>query len=131
MKNADGDIGGHVRVLVGARHLVQTGRDQLDTAGVRSQSQIGIGKGPGRLESPLQFVNREINQQILNLAIQLADYENAIAAINVLARTGDEALRARLQMGEALIAAERKFLAAQSDSLYQSRPITICPHPVQ
>ena len=36
-----------------------------------------------------------------------------------LARTGDEALRARLQMGEALIAAERKFLAAQSDSLYQ------------
>ena len=36
-----------------------------------------------------------------------------------LARTGDEAMRARLQMGEALIAAERKFLAAQSDSLYQ------------
>lgn len=36
-----------------------------------------------------------------------------------LARAGDEATRARLQMGEALIAAERKFLAAQSDSLYQ------------
>ena len=36
-----------------------------------------------------------------------------------LARSGDEATRARLQMGEALIAAERKFLAAQSDSLYQ------------
>jgi hypothetical protein len=35
------------------------------------------------------------------------------------ARTEDEALRARLRMGEALIAAERKFLAAQSASLYE------------
>jgi hypothetical protein len=36
-----------------------------------------------------------------------------------LARTPDEAVRARLQMGEALLAAERKFLAAQSASLYE------------
>jgi hypothetical protein len=36
-----------------------------------------------------------------------------------LARTRDESLLARLRMGEALIAAERKFLAAQSASLYE------------
>jgi len=36
-----------------------------------------------------------------------------------LSRSRDEALRARLQMGEALIAAERKFLSAQSANLYQ------------
>ena len=36
-----------------------------------------------------------------------------------LARTQDEALQARLRMGEALLAAERKFLAAQSASLYE------------
>jgi len=36
-----------------------------------------------------------------------------------LARTRDETLRSRLRMGEALIAAERKFLAAQSASLYE------------
>jgi len=35
-----------------------------------------------------------------------------------LARSEDEALRSRLRMGEALVAAERKFLAAQSASLY-------------
>ena len=36
-----------------------------------------------------------------------------------LSRSRSEDLRARLQMGEALIAAERKFLSAQSESLYQ------------
>jgi hypothetical protein len=36
-----------------------------------------------------------------------------------LSRSRDEAVRARLQMGEALLAAERKFLAAQSASLYE------------
>jgi hypothetical protein len=35
-----------------------------------------------------------------------------------LARTPDEGVRARLQMGETLLAAERKFLSAQSASLY-------------
>jgi len=34
-------------------------------------------------------------------------------------RSPDEALRARLQMGETLIAAERKFLSAQSGQLYE------------
>jgi tetratricopeptide (TPR) repeat protein len=33
--------------------------------------------------------NREINQQIYQLAIQLNDYANAVSAIDVLARTGD------------------------------------------
>jgi hypothetical protein len=37
----------------------------------------------------------------------------------VLSRSDDENLRARLRMGEALIAAERKFLAAQSAGLYE------------
>jgi hypothetical protein len=36
-----------------------------------------------------------------------------------LSRSRSEDIRARLQMGEALISAERKFLAAQSESLYQ------------
>jgi hypothetical protein len=36
-----------------------------------------------------------------------------------LSRSRSEDLRARLQMGEALISAERKFLSAQSESLYQ------------
>jgi hypothetical protein len=36
-----------------------------------------------------------------------------------LSRSQDEAVRARLQMGEALIAAERKFLSAQSGGLYE------------
>ena len=36
-----------------------------------------------------------------------------------LSRTRNEDLRARLQMGETLIAAEKRFLSAQSDSLYQ------------
>jgi hypothetical protein len=36
-----------------------------------------------------------------------------------LSRSRDEAVRARLQMGEALLAAERKFLAAQSASLHE------------
>jgi len=36
-----------------------------------------------------------------------------------LSRSRSEDLRARLQMGESLIAAERKFLSAQSESLYQ------------
>ena len=36
-----------------------------------------------------------------------------------LSRSQDEAVRARLQMGEALLAAERKFLAAQSASLHE------------
>jgi hypothetical protein len=36
-----------------------------------------------------------------------------------LSRTSNEDLRARLQMGETLIAAEKKFLSAQSESLYQ------------
>jgi predicted small secreted protein len=36
-----------------------------------------------------------------------------------LSGTQDEAVRARLQMGETLIAAERRFLAAQSASLYE------------
>jgi hypothetical protein len=36
-----------------------------------------------------------------------------------LSRSRDEALRARLQMGEALLAAERKFISAQSASLYE------------
>jgi hypothetical protein len=35
-----------------------------------------------------------------------------------LTRSGDESVRARLQMAEILLEAERKFLAAQSDSLY-------------
>lgn len=33
-------------------------------------------------------------------------------------QTGDESVRARLQLAEALIGAEREFLAAQSDSIY-------------
>ena len=36
-----------------------------------------------------------------------------------LSRSRSEDIRARLQMGEALISAERKFLSAQSESLYQ------------
>jgi len=36
-----------------------------------------------------------------------------------LSRSGVEDLRARLQMGETLIAAEKQFLSAQSESLYQ------------
>lgn len=37
----------------------------------------------------------------------------------LLARRGDEATLARLRMAEALLTAERKFLAAQSDGLYE------------
>jgi hypothetical protein len=36
-----------------------------------------------------------------------------------LSRSRSESLRVRLQLGEALIAAERKFLSAQSESLYE------------
>jgi len=36
-----------------------------------------------------------------------------------LSRSRSESLRARLQLGEALITAERKFLSAQSESLYE------------
>ncbi len=34
-------------------------------------------------------------------------------------RSGDESVRARLQLAEALVGAEREFLAAQSDSIYE------------
>lgn len=50
--------------------------------------------------------------------IALSRFDPALGAA-FLARAGDEATRARLQMGEALIAAERRFLAAQSESLYE------------
>ena len=46
----------------------------------------------------------------------LSRFDPALGAA-FLARTEDEALRARLRMGEALIAAERKFLAAQSHAI--------------
>ena len=39
--------------------------------------------------------------------------------IAFLSRSGEEDLRARLQMGEALIQAERRFLSAQSAALYE------------
>lgn len=39
--------------------------------------------------------------------------------LGFLSRSGTENLRSRMQMGEALVAAERKFLAAQSASLYE------------
>ena len=39
--------------------------------------------------------------------------------LGFLSRSGTEELRARMQMGEALVKAERKFLASQSNSLYE------------
>jgi hypothetical protein len=50
--------------------------------------------------------------------IALSRFDPALGSA-FLARSADEAMRARLQMGEALIAAERKFLSAQSASLYE------------
>ena len=50
--------------------------------------------------------------------IALSRFDPALGAA-LLARSDDEAARARLKMGEALIAAEREFLSAQSDSLYE------------
>jgi hypothetical protein len=50
--------------------------------------------------------------------IALSRFDPALGAA-LLARSDDEATRARLTMGEALIAAEREFLSAQSDSLYE------------
>ncbi len=48
----------------------------------------------------------------------LARFDPELARVFFL-QSGEESVRARLQLAEALIAAERKFLAAQSDSVYQ------------
>lgn len=50
--------------------------------------------------------------------IALSGFDPALGEA-FLSRSRSEDLRARLQMGETLIAAERKFLSAQSESLYQ------------
>jgi hypothetical protein len=50
--------------------------------------------------------------------IALSRFDPALGEA-ILSRSRSEDLRARLQMGETLIAAEREFLAAQSESLYQ------------
>jgi len=48
----------------------------------------------------------------------LSKFDPALGEV-FLSRTANEDMRARLQMGETLIAAEKKFLSAQSESLYQ------------
>ena len=50
--------------------------------------------------------------------IALSGFDPALGEA-FLSRSRSEDLRARLQMGETLIAAEKKFLSAQSESLYQ------------
>ena len=50
--------------------------------------------------------------------IALSQFDPALGEA-FLSRSRSEDLRARLAMGETLIAAERKFLAAQSESLYE------------
>jgi len=47
----------------------------------------------------------------------LARFDPELARV-FFVQSGDESVRARLQLAEALVAAEREFLAAQSDSVY-------------
>ncbi|MEJ2534994.1 MAG: hypothetical protein P8008_05905 [Gammaproteobacteria bacterium] len=47
----------------------------------------------------------------------LARFDPELARV-FFVRSGDESVRARLKLADALIAAEREFLAAQSDSIY-------------
>lgn len=50
--------------------------------------------------------------------VALSEFDPALGEA-FLSRSTSEDLRARLQMGETLISAEKKFLSAQSESLYQ------------
>ena len=70
-----------------------------------------------RLVKLLESVDVE-RATFLDRQSALARFDPELANVFFL-RSGEESVRARLQLAEALIGAERKFLSAQSDSVYQ------------
>jgi len=70
-----------------------------------------------RLVSLLESVDVE-RATFLDRQSALARFDPELANVFFL-RSGEESVRARLQLAEALIGVERKFLAAQSDNVYQ------------